>query len=276
MVAAILERSGRSRGAQPRRLEHGLGRGHRAARRGPRARARSGLFEVDEAWLPRVARRRRAAQPTCSRTCSATSSTATASWSCWPTAGPSWWPAATGRARFVLNADDPLVADLGRGREGVVYFGVDDDSQALPELSTRPTPSTAATAARPTPTTPCYMGHLGHYRCPNCGRERPTPDGGGRAGASSRACRGPDVTLATPGRQARAAPAPPGPLQRLQRGRRGGPGAGAGRAAGDGARARWRASAARSAGWRRSRWTGGRCRSCWSRTPRAPTRCCAR
>ena len=28
-------------------------------------------------------------------------------------------------ARFVLNADDPLVADLGRGREGVVYFGVE-------------------------------------------------------------------------------------------------------------------------------------------------------
>jgi lipid II isoglutaminyl synthase (glutamine-hydrolysing) len=39
-----------------------------------------------------------------------------------------------GRARFVLNADDPLVADLGRGREGVTYFGVEDDSQALPSM----------------------------------------------------------------------------------------------------------------------------------------------
>ena len=39
-----------------------------------------------------------------------------------------------GSARFVLNADDPLVADLGRGHDGVVYFGVEDDSQALAEL----------------------------------------------------------------------------------------------------------------------------------------------
>ena len=35
---------------------------------------------------------------------------------------------------LVLNADDPLVADLGRGRDRVTYFGVEDDSQALPEL----------------------------------------------------------------------------------------------------------------------------------------------
>ncbi len=36
-----------------------------------------------------------------------------------------------GRAQLVLNADDPLVADLGRGRDGVTYFGLEDDSQAL-------------------------------------------------------------------------------------------------------------------------------------------------
>src|SRR5829696_4272164 len=35
-----------------------------------------------------------------------------------------------GRAAFVLNADDPLVADLGRDRQRVTYFGVEDDSQA--------------------------------------------------------------------------------------------------------------------------------------------------
>ena len=42
-------------GAQPRRLEHALGRGHRAARRRQRRAAQLGLFEVDEAWLPPVA-----------------------------------------------------------------------------------------------------------------------------------------------------------------------------------------------------------------------------
>ena len=47
--------------------------------------------------------------------------------------------ARAGSTGFVLNADDPLVADLGRDRElsrrpGVTYFGIEDPSQALPEL----------------------------------------------------------------------------------------------------------------------------------------------
>src|SRR5262249_57160486 len=44
-----------------------------------------------------------------------------------------------GESAFALNADDPLIADLGRDREerrraGVTYFGIDDPSQALPQL----------------------------------------------------------------------------------------------------------------------------------------------
>ena len=44
-----------------------------------------------------------------------------------------------GRTGFVLNADDPLIADLRRDRElrrrpGVTYFGIDDRSHALPAL----------------------------------------------------------------------------------------------------------------------------------------------
>ena len=101
------------------------------------SRGQLGLFEVDEAWLPQRGRRRSSRACCCCPTCSATSSTATASWSCWPTAGPSWSPRLDGRARFVLNADDPLVADLGRGRAGVTYFGVEDDSQALPGHAAR-------------------------------------------------------------------------------------------------------------------------------------------
>ena len=57
-----------------------------------------------------------------------------------------------GRTGFVLNADDPLVADLGRDgelrrRDGVSYFGIED-----PSCNTHTTPSTAGAAARPTPT----------------------------------------------------------------------------------------------------------------------------
>ena len=53
-------RDARARGAaaraQPRRVEHGLGRGHGAAGRRPQP-GQLGLFEVDEAWLPAVAAR---------------------------------------------------------------------------------------------------------------------------------------------------------------------------------------------------------------------------
>ena len=44
-----------------------------------------------------------------------------------------------GHGRLVLNADDPLIADLGRNKDlerrvGITYFGIEDPSQALPEL----------------------------------------------------------------------------------------------------------------------------------------------
>ena len=81
-----------------------------------------------------------------------------------------------GRARFVLNADDPLVADLGRGRDGVVYFGVEDDSQALPALQHAADSKHCRNCGTPYAYEAVYLGHLGRYRCPNCGRERPQPE----------------------------------------------------------------------------------------------------
>ncbi|MFN2617382.1 MAG: MurT ligase domain-containing protein [Thermoleophilaceae bacterium] len=80
-----------------------------------------------------------------------------------------------GRARFVLNADDPLVADLGRGREGVTYFGISDDSQALPALQHAADSKHCRNCGTPYVYDAVYLGHLGRYRCPNCGRDRPEP-----------------------------------------------------------------------------------------------------
>jgi lipid II isoglutaminyl synthase (glutamine-hydrolysing) len=80
-----------------------------------------------------------------------------------------------GRARFVLNADDPLVADLGRGREAVTYFGVADDSQALPGMQHAADSKHCRNCGRPYAYEAIYLGHLGRYRCPNCGRSRPEP-----------------------------------------------------------------------------------------------------
>jgi UDP-N-acetylmuramyl tripeptide synthase len=87
----------------------------------------------------------------------------------------------TGATRFALNADDPMIADLGRDadgrrREGVVYFGVDDPSQALPELQHASDAKHCRRCGHPYSYERAFVGHLGHYSCPNCGASRPNPD----------------------------------------------------------------------------------------------------
>jgi lipid II isoglutaminyl synthase (glutamine-hydrolysing) len=88
---------------------------------------------------------------------------------------------ATGRTSFILNADDPLVADLGRDgelrrREGVTYFGIEDESVALPELQHAHDAKHCRRCGAPYAYTASFVGHLGHYTCPNCGADRPEPD----------------------------------------------------------------------------------------------------
>jgi len=76
---------------------------------------------------------------------------------------------------LVLNADDPLVADLGRDRDGVVYFGVDDDSIALSGMAHAADAKHCRHCGAPYLFDAIYLGHLGHYHCPSCGRQRPSP-----------------------------------------------------------------------------------------------------
>ncbi len=81
----------------------------------------------------------------------------------------------------MLNADDPLIADLGRDdearrREDVVYFGIEDPSQALPELQHASDAKHCRRCGHPYAYELAFVGHLGHYRCPNCGADRPSPD----------------------------------------------------------------------------------------------------
>jgi lipid II isoglutaminyl synthase (glutamine-hydrolysing) len=80
-----------------------------------------------------------------------------------------------GRSTFVLNADDPLVADLGRERERVVYFGVEDRSHSLEVLEHASDSKRCRNCGHEYVYDAVYLGHLGRYRCPNCGRKRPTP-----------------------------------------------------------------------------------------------------
>ena len=86
-----------------------------------------------------------------------------------------------GRAEFALCADDPLVADLGRDRElrrrpGVTYFGIEDPSQALPQLQHAHDAKHCRRCGAPYAYERAFVGHLGHYSCPKCGADRPQPD----------------------------------------------------------------------------------------------------
>ncbi len=78
-------------------------------------------------------------------------------------------------AQLVLNADDPLVADLGREHTGALYFGVQDDSLALSGLSHAADAKHCRNCGAPYHFDAVYLGHLGHYHCPSCGQTRPAP-----------------------------------------------------------------------------------------------------
>jgi lipid II isoglutaminyl synthase (glutamine-hydrolysing) len=82
---------------------------------------------------------------------------------------------AAAQARLVCNADDPLVADLGRERDTVVYYGVDDDSLALAGMAHAADAKHCRRCGAPYAFDVVYLGHLGHYHCPSCGQRRPSP-----------------------------------------------------------------------------------------------------
>lgn len=73
----------------------------------------------------------------------------------------------------VVNGDDPQVGDLGRERDHVVAFGVDDPSHARPELQHAADSRYCVRCGRPYEFAAAYVGHLGDYRCPSCGHARP-------------------------------------------------------------------------------------------------------
>jgi lipid II isoglutaminyl synthase (glutamine-hydrolysing) len=81
-------------------------------------------------------------------------------------------PSAT---RLVLNADDPLVADLGRERPAT-YFGVLDDALAMPRMQHAADSKHCRRCGHPYAYDAIYLGHLGRYHCPNCGQRRPEPE----------------------------------------------------------------------------------------------------
>jgi UDP-N-acetylmuramyl tripeptide synthase len=84
-------------------------------------------------------------------------------------------------ARLVLNADDPLIADLGRGSPAAVYFGVEDDTLGRGSLAHAADSKHCRRCGQAYDYAVVYLGHLGRYSCPGCGARRPTPQVSGRS-----------------------------------------------------------------------------------------------
>jgi UDP-N-acetylmuramyl tripeptide synthase len=85
------------------------------------------------------------------------------------------WAAGLRADRLVLNADDPLIADLGRERAGALYFGVEDDALALEGMAHAADAKHCRRCGAPYVFDAVYLGHLGHYHCASCGQRRPQP-----------------------------------------------------------------------------------------------------
>jgi UDP-N-acetylmuramyl tripeptide synthase len=155
-----------------------------------------GLLEVDEAWLPTVVR---ALEPRALLLCNLFRDQLDR-YGELELIADRWAELVAerdGRSAFVLNADDPLVADLGRERRQVTYFGVEDDSLALPELQHAADSKHCRRCGHSYEYAAIYMGHLGRYRCPNCGRERPEPSVAAEQ-VRLRKMEGSDIELRTP------------------------------------------------------------------------------
>jgi lipid II isoglutaminyl synthase (glutamine-hydrolysing) len=134
-----------------------------------------GLFEVDEAWLldvvaelrPRAVLLGNLFRDQLDRY--GELETIASRWSEAVNEGP-------GRsAQLVLDADDPLVADLGRARERVLYYGLEDGSVALPDMAHAADAKHCRRCGAPYVFDAVYLGHLGDYHCAACGEQRPTP-----------------------------------------------------------------------------------------------------
>jgi UDP-N-acetylmuramyl tripeptide synthase len=173
MLAAILERAGMAvvGNRAGSNMHWGVATSLLDAGRAP---GELGLFEVDEAWLPAVAD---ALEPRL-MVLSNLFRDQLDRYGELEQLAERWAETVArhaGRMRFALNADDPLIADLGRETPGTVYFGVDDDSQALPELQHAADSKHCRNCGHAYVYEAVYLGHLGRYHCPNCGRRRPDP-----------------------------------------------------------------------------------------------------
>jgi UDP-N-acetylmuramyl tripeptide synthase len=157
--------------------------------------AELGLFEVDEAALPEVARRihpRVVALGNLFRDQLdryGELELVAAGWRAMLAALP--------EAQLVVNADDPLLGELARGAGAVLSYGLDDPAHGRASLPHAADSKRCTSCGAPLAYATVYVGHLGDYRCTACGHARPPLDVSARE-IELRGLEGSAFTLATP------------------------------------------------------------------------------
>jgi UDP-N-acetylmuramyl tripeptide synthase len=198
MVAAILQRSGRTlvHNRAGANMAGGVaGALLDATERGGGIAGDAGLFEIDEFWLDRLVPELRPRALLLANLFRdqldryGELETIAARWAD--------VVAGAGDTTLVLNADDPLVADLGRERADAVFFGVEDPAMALPGLQHAADSKHCRRCGAPYRYELVFLGHLGHYHCDNCGATRPAPQVAAERVVLD-GLRGARVTLRTP------------------------------------------------------------------------------
>jgi UDP-N-acetylmuramyl tripeptide synthase len=201
MVAAILARGGRSlvHNRAGANMAGGVaGALLEAAGRGTSIDGDAGLFEIDEFWLDRLVPQLRPRALLLANLFRDQLDR----YGELETIADRWAqvvaqvPATT----LVLNADDPLIADLGRERvagEGAIFFGVEDPAMALAGMAHAADSKHCRRCGAPYRYDQVFLGHLGHYHCDSCGATRPAPQVAAERVVLD-GLRGARVTLRTP------------------------------------------------------------------------------
>jgi UDP-N-acetylmuramyl tripeptide synthase len=137
--------------------------------------AELGLFEVDEAALPEVARRVRP-RALCLGNLFRDQLDRYGELELVAERWRATVDALPAETSLVVNGDDPQVGDLGSERSSRIVFGIDDPRHARPALQHAADSKYCICCGTPYDYAAAYVGHLGDYRCPTCGHRRPALD----------------------------------------------------------------------------------------------------
>jgi UDP-N-acetylmuramyl tripeptide synthase len=76
----------------------------------------------------------------------------------------------------VINADDPLVAEMARARtDNRLFFGIEDSSAGAGLMQHASDSKYCTNCGELFEYDAVFIGHMGKYHCPNCGNTRPSP-----------------------------------------------------------------------------------------------------